>query len=59
MLVTILAIVSVSGASVSGGLYVVSVLIVTLVCAAMAVVSVITTLTGIINNVTGNISSLR
>lgn len=59
MLVTFLAIISVSGASVSGGLYTVSIALTSSVCAIMAIVSVISTLTGMANNVTSNITNLR
>jgi hypothetical protein len=59
LLVTILAIVTVSGSSVSGGLYVISICITSGVCAVMAIVSVITTLSGTANNITNNIGNLR
>jgi hypothetical protein len=59
MLVTILAIVTVAGSSVSGGLYIFSITITSGVCALMAIFSVISTLSGTANNVTNNISSLR
>jgi hypothetical protein len=59
MLVTILAIVTVSGSSVSGGLYVFSISLTSLVCGLMAIFSVISTLSGTASNVTNNITSLR
>jgi hypothetical protein len=59
MLVSILAIVTVSGSSVSGGLYVIAIAITAAVCSIMAAFSVISTLTGTANNVVSNIASLR
>lgn len=59
MLITILAIITVSGSSVSGGLYVVSVLLVSLTCGVMAVVSIISTTAGIAGNVSNNIANLK
>jgi hypothetical protein len=59
LLVTILALVTVSGSSVSGGLYVFSISITSAVCAFMAIFSVISTLSGTAGNVTNNIASLR
>jgi hypothetical protein len=59
ILVTILATVTVAGSSVSGGLYVFSISMVSGVCALMAIFSVISTLSGTAGNVTNNITSLR
>ena len=59
MLTTILAIITTSGSSVSGGLYVVSATMIALVCMIMAIFSVISTTTGIAGNVSNNIISLR
>jgi hypothetical protein len=59
MLSTILAIVTVAGSSVSGGLYVMSIALVAATCGIMAIVTVISTLTGMANNVTVNVANLR
>lgn len=59
MLVTILAIITVAGSSVSGGLYVMSATIITFICGIMAIFSVVSTVTGIANNVTNNVANLR
>lgn len=59
MLTTILAIITVSGSSVSGGLYVVSTVIIASLCAVMAIFSVISTTTGVAGNVTNNVANLR
>jgi hypothetical protein len=59
MLVTISAIVTVSGASVSGELYVVSSVFLSIICAVMAVFSIISSVTGIANNVISNVANFR
>jgi hypothetical protein len=59
MLVTILAIITIAGSNVSGGLYVVSVALVSCACLIIAIASVVSTVAGIANNVTSNVANLR
>jgi hypothetical protein len=59
MLTTILAIITVSGSSVSGGLYVVAATMIAAICGVIAIASVISTTTGVAGNVTNNVANLR
>jgi hypothetical protein len=59
ILITVIAIVTVAGSSISGEIYVITSFFITIVCAIMGVLSFLSSLTGIARNVTENIASYR